>query len=182
VPIRSRQAALGCLATIAVADAVILRSRPPWIVAGVFDHPAHLATSGLVLLNLPPRSRDWTAGFLVGSLLPDLDHVPLAVSRVHPTLDDPRPVTHCLLAVAPLFVAARRTRGSVSVALAGAAAGTLAHFARDLAVGTGVALFQPLLRRSLTLPYPVYAAALAGLAARAAGDRRAASRPVNALS
>jgi membrane-bound metal-dependent hydrolase YbcI (DUF457 family) len=94
--------------------------------------------------------------------------VPLVVSRVHPTLDDPRPVTHCLLAVAPLFLAARRTHGRAGEALAGAAAGTLAHFARDLAVGTGVALFQPLLRRSLRVPYPLYAAALAGLTGRAA--------------
>jgi membrane-bound metal-dependent hydrolase YbcI (DUF457 family) len=172
VPVRSRQAVLGCLATVAVADTIILRRRPPWIVAGLFDHPAHLGTAGLVLLNLPPRSRDWAAGFLAGSLLPDLDHVPLAVSRVHRTLDDPRPVTHCLLAVAPVFVAARLTHGRVGDALRGAAAGTLAHFARDLAVGTGVALFQPLLGRSLRVPYPGYAAALAGLAARAAARAR----------
>lgn len=127
-----------------------------------------------MLLNLRPRSRDWAIGFMAGSLLPDLDHVPLAFSRVHPTptLDDPRPVTHCLLAVAPLFVATRLTHGKVSEPLRGAAAGTLAHFARDLAVGTGVALFQPLLGRSLTVPYPVYAAALAGLAARAAARAR----------
>lgn len=172
MPIRSRQAALGCLATVAVADTIILRRRPPWIVAGLVDHPAHLATAGLVLLNLPPRSPDWAIGFMAGSLLPDLDHIPLAVSRVHPTLDDPRPVTHCLLVVAPLFVAARLTHGRVSEPLRGAAAGTLAHFARDLAVGTGVALFQPLLRRSLTVPYPVYAAALASLAARGAARAR----------
>ena len=172
MPVRSRQAALGCLATVAVADAIILRRRPPWIVAGLFDHPAHLATAGLVLLNLRPRSRDWAIGFMAGSLLPDLDHVPLAFSRVHPTLDDPRPVTHCLLAVAPLFVATRLTHGSLSEPLRGAAAGTLAHFARDLAVGTGVALFQPVLGRSLRVPYPVYAAALAGLAARVAARAR----------
>ncbi|MGH3100260.1 MAG: hypothetical protein ACRDPU_04680, partial [Thermoleophilia bacterium] len=53
-------------------------------------------------------------------------------------------------------------------ALAGAAAGTLAHFARDLAVGTGVALLKPLTGRSFKVPYPLYVGALAALAARAA--------------
>jgi membrane-bound metal-dependent hydrolase YbcI (DUF457 family) len=162
-----RAIALGCLGTVALADVVIVRRRVPWILVGFFDHPAHVATAGLVLLNLPPRSREWQAGFLAGSLLPDLDHVPLAVSRVHPTLDDPRPITHCLLAAAPLFVATRLSRGRAREALGGAAAGTLVHFARDLAVGTGVPLFQPFVRRSVRVPYPLYLAALAGLAARA---------------
>ena len=159
-----RAAALGCLATIALADKVIFRRWLPWILVGFFDHPAHVATAGLAALGLGPRSRDWTAGFLVGSLLPDLDHVPLAVSRVHPTLDDPRPVTHCLLAVAPVAALAtlRKDRR-----LRGAAWGMLAHFARDIGVGTGVPLLWPLTRRSFRVPYPVYAAGCVALALRA---------------
>jgi inner membrane protein len=167
-----RLAALGCLATILCGDWVILRRRPPWIVSGLFDEPAHVATAGLLLLNLPPRSDRWTGGFLAGSVLPDLDHVPLALSRVHPDIDDPRPVTHCLLAIAPLALTAACTRGEAREYTAGAAAGALAHFARDLAVGTGVALLRPLDRRSLRVPYRLYAAAVVGLAARA-GLRRA---------
>ena len=178
MPLRSEQVALGCLATIALADTVIFRRRLPWIFVGLFDHPAHVATAGLVLLNLPPRSPAWAAGFMAGSLLPDLDHVPLAVSRVHPSVDDPRPVTHCLLAVAPLVAAARITRGRARGVLAGAAAGTLAHFARDLAVGTGVPLLAPLEARSARVPYPLYAAALAVLAAR--GARPPAAIPESA--
>jgi hypothetical protein len=105
---------------------------------------------------------------MAGAALPDLDHVPLALSRVHPNVDDPRPVTHCLLAVTPLFAAARLQQpGPRREALAGAAAGTLAHFARDLAVGTGVALLQPLTGRHFKVPYPLYLGALAALAARA---------------
>jgi membrane-bound metal-dependent hydrolase YbcI (DUF457 family) len=159
-----RAAALGCLATIALADRIIFKRRLPWILVGFFDHPAHVGTAGLVAVNLPARGRDWTAGFLVGSLLPDLDHVPLALSRVHPTLDDPRPVTHCLLAVAPVAVIAalrddRRLRG--------AAWGMLAHFARDVGVGTGVPLLWPVTRRSFRVPYPVYAAGCGALALRA---------------
>jgi membrane-bound metal-dependent hydrolase YbcI (DUF457 family) len=155
---------VGCLATIAVADRVIVRRRLSWLLVGFFDHPAHVATAGLAALGLGPRPRDWTAGFLVGSLLPDLDHVPLAVSRVHPTLDDPRPVTHCLLAVAPVAVIARLRNDR---RLRGAAWGMLAHFARDVGVGTGVPLLWPVTRRSFRVPYPVYAAGCVVLALRA---------------
>ncbi len=157
-----RAAALGCLATVAVADKVISRRRLPWILIGVFDHPAHLATAGLVLLNLGPRSHRWTAGFMAGALLPDLDHVPLALSRVHPSMDDPRPVTHCLLAVAPVAALAEIRKDE---RLRGAAAGMLAHFARDVGVGTGVPLLWPATRISWRVPYAVYAAACLLLAA-----------------
>jgi inner membrane protein len=166
--VRTRPAvALACLATVAAADWTIRTRRPRWIVVGLLDEPAHLATAGLVLVNLTPRSPKWAAGFMAGGTLPDLDHVPLALSRMHPSVDDPRPVTHCLLAVSPLFAAAVLAgAGPARDALGGAAIGTLAHFARDLAVGTGVALFQPLVRRNLKLPYPLYAAALTALTLR----------------
>jgi hypothetical protein len=133
------RAVLACLATIAVADYVIHRRTPRWILVGVFDHPAHVATAMLL------RSR-WNAAYLAGSLLPDLDHVPLALRPVQPSMDDPRPVTHCLLSVAPVAVLNRD-----------AAAGMLAHFVRDLGVGTGVPLLWPLTRRPLKLPYTAYA-------------------------
>jgi membrane-bound metal-dependent hydrolase YbcI (DUF457 family) len=162
-------AAFACLAVVAAADFVLSRKRPPWILVGFFDEPGHLATAGVALANLRPRSNEWALGFMAGAVLPDLDHVPLAVSRVHPSVDDPRPVTHCLLAVSPLFVAAwLQEPGPARDALAGAGTGTLAHFARDLAVGTGVPLLQPLSERNLKVPYPLYLGALAALAARAA--------------
>jgi hypothetical protein len=86
-------------------------------------------------------------------------------------VDDPRPVTHCLLAVAPLFVAAHLARpGPAKDALAGAGAGALAHFARDLAVGTGVALLQPLSGRHFKIPDPLYLGALVALAAWAVSN------------
>jgi inner membrane protein len=162
-------AAFACLAVVAAADLVLSRKRPPWLLVGVFDEPAHLATAGVFLANFKPPSSEWAAGFIAGAALPDLDHVPLALSRVHPSVDDPRPVTHCLLAAAPLFAAAQlQPPGPRRDALAGAATGTLAHFARDLAVGTGVALLQPLTGRNFKLPYPLYAGALVALAARSA--------------
>jgi hypothetical protein len=153
-----RAAALGCLATVAAADYVIKRRQPRWIVIGLFDHPAHVATAVLILLNLPVGpQRDRANAYLVGSLLPDLDHIPLALRRVHPAPGDPRPVTHCLLAVAPALALGR----------ADVAAGMLAHFVRDVGVGTGVPLLWPGTRRSFRVPYPLYAAACLLLARRA---------------
>jgi inner membrane protein len=162
-----RIAAACCLAAVLGGDWVIRRRRPRWLVSGLFDEPAHVATAGLVLLNLPVPSGRWTGGFLLGSVLPDVDHVPLALSRVHPDIDDPRPVTHCLLAIAPLALAAAATSGATGQYAAGAAAGALVHFARDLAVGTGVALLRPLDNRHRKVPYPIYAGTIVALAARA---------------
>ncbi|MEA2362421.1 MAG: inner membrane protein [Thermoleophilaceae bacterium] len=164
-----RALALGCLATIAAADYTLHRRRPPWILVGLFDHPAHLATAALLALNAAPRRRRWTIGFLVGSLLPDLDHVPLALRSPRPTVEDRRPVSHCLLAVAPVAALAGVTQ---SERLHGAATGMVAHFMRDLGVGTGVPLLWPATSRSLRVPYAVYAVGCALAAARAAGALR----------
>jgi membrane-bound metal-dependent hydrolase YbcI (DUF457 family) len=131
---------MGCVAVIAVADYVIHCRKPPWLVMGlVFDHPAHVATA--VLLRENP-----TPAYLAGSLLPDLDHIPLALRIVQPDPADPRPLTHNLLTVPPVAAKSRDT-----------AAGMLAHFARDLGVGTGVPLLWPLSGRRFRLPYAAYA-------------------------
>jgi len=158
--------ALACLATIAVADAVLHRVRLPWLAIGIFDHPAHLASAELVALNVR-RSKAWQRGLLVGALLPDVDHIPLALQPEHPQDGDPRPNTHTLLAVAPVAAAAAITR---SEPLWGAAAGMLTHYARDLAVGGGL----PMMGRQLRTPYPAYAVACAVLALAPAYSR---SRP-----
>jgi hypothetical protein len=155
----TRAAAFACLATIGVADYVIGRRKPPWIVVGLFDHPAHIATAMLL------RQR-WSKPYLVGALLPDLDHIPLALRPVHPSPDDPRPVTHCLISVAPAAAVNRE-----------AAAGMLAHFVRDLGVGTGVPLLWPLTRRHLRLPYVAYAVLI--LAAAYSRSRPSGAAPAH---
>jgi LexA-binding, inner membrane-associated putative hydrolase len=151
-----RRTALACLATIGVADYVLHRRPPRWIVAGMFDHPAHVATAMLL-------RRDWPPTYLAGSLLPDLDHVPLALRAVHPAPDDPRPVTHSLLTVPPVAAVNRH-----------AAAGMLAHFVRDLGVGTGVPLLWPLTHRRLRVPYVAYAVLLLATAYSRSRPSRAA--------
>jgi hypothetical protein len=125
--------ALACVATIAVADYVITRHTPRWHAIALFDHPAHVATA--VLLGGTGRT------YLAGSLLPDLDHVPMALGSPEP--GDPRPKTHSLFMVLPVAL--------VSQPLA---AGMLAHLARDLAVGPGVPLFGG---RVFRVPYGAYA-------------------------
>jgi inner membrane protein len=162
--VRRRVAALGCLATIAFADYVIRRRTPRWLVIGLFDEPAHAATAALVLLNMPRRSATFTAAFLAGSVLPDVDHVPLALAPEHPGADDPRPRSHSLAAAAPVAAAAGLTR---SEALAGVAAGMLTHLARDVATGPGAPLLWPASERELHLPWPAYAAACLILAGSA---------------
>lgn len=159
-----RAAALACLATVAGADYVLSRHRPRWILMTLYDHPAHVATGVLVLLNLRRRSLRWSSGFVVGALLPDLDHVPLALEPEERTPDEPRPVTHCLLAIAPVGAVALGTRSEAAM---GTAAGMLAHFLRDIAGGTGVPLLWPATRRPLRVPYSLYAAACLLLAGRA---------------
>jgi hypothetical protein len=166
--------AAGCLATIAAADYVLHRRKPRWILVGLFDHPAHVATAGLLLLCVRPRSRRWAQGFLAGSLLPDLDHVPLLLRERLPTTDDPRPVTHALIAVAPVAAVAAATQ---SDRLHGAACGMLAHFARDVGVGSGVPLLWPATGRSVRVPYGVYALACVALFLLALATAYSRSRP-----
>jgi membrane-bound metal-dependent hydrolase YbcI (DUF457 family) len=159
----SKAIALGGLATIAAADYILHSRKPPWLLIGLFDHPAHVATASLVVLNAQRRPPRWTGAFLVGSLLPDLDHVPLVLRDQRPTADDPRPVTHCLLAVLPVAALAGVTQ---SERLHGAACGMVAHYVRDLGVGSGVPLLWPATTRSVRVPYAVYAAGCVALAGR----------------
>ena len=158
---RRRALAIGCVATIAVADHVIHRRTPRWLTIGLYDEPAHLATAALFLLNAPPQSRHTAVAFLAGSLLIDADHLPLALADERPTEDDPRPPTHTLLIPAALAVAGQRAL----------AAGICAHYARDLVSGPGVPLMWPLTRRDLRLPYPLYALGVAALGMRALRER-----------
>jgi hypothetical protein len=152
--VRARSA-IACLATIAVADRVILRHTPRWHAIVLFDHPAHVATA-ILLGGTDPV-------YLAGSLAPDIDHIPAAFGS--PQAGDPRPKTHSLCG--PLAVAPFSPR---------LAAGMLAHFVRDLALDPGVPLLWPLSKRSFRLPYAAYAAALIATAAWRAGPGSAAPR------
>ena len=128
--------ALACVATIAIADYVIQRHPPRWHAIVLFDHPAHVATAALI------GGTDRT--YLAGSLLPDLDHIPMAFGS--PQAGDPRPNTHSLPVV-----------GAAAAIDPRLGAGAAAHFVRDLAMDPGVPLLWPLSRRAFRVPYAAYA-------------------------
>jgi hypothetical protein len=138
--------ALACLATVVAADYVIHTRSPSWFAIGPLDHAAHLATAALLLPAGWSRPRQ--ASFMAGSLLPDVDHVPLAFQDPEP--GDPRPRTHSLIALGPALLSSRST-----------AAGMAAHYVRDLALEPGVPFLGG---RHLKAPYTLYAA-LIGVAA-----------------
>lgn len=149
---------MGCLATIAAADWFIAKRRPRWLLIGLADEPAHLATATLILLNLPARPAREVLAFVAGSLAIDADHLPLALAPAHPEAGDPRPPTHTLLVPAALALTGQRA----------AALGVAAHYVRDLASDAGVPAFAPVCSKAVRVRYPVYAAAMVGLALRAA--------------
>ena len=137
--------AIACLATIGVADYVILRRPPRWHAIALFDHPAHVATAALIGGTDPL--------YLAGSLLPDVDHIPMAFGN--PEVGDARPNTHSLLVVAAAAVVSRRL-----------AAGAAAHFLRDVAMAPGAPLLWPVSGRRFRLPYAAYALLVAAAAYR----------------
>jgi inner membrane protein len=134
------------LAVVALAfDAADRRGPSSILTTGALDEPAHLATGALGLLALScfidaPR-RFYVAG-LIASVAIDLDHIPLFFFGVGNP--EQRPVTHSLTSVVVVITAAAASRRHRAV-LAGAAAGLLIHFARDIAEGPpGVRMLWPL--------------------------------------
>jgi membrane-bound metal-dependent hydrolase YbcI (DUF457 family) len=127
---------IACLAAIGIADYVILRRPPRWHAIVLFDHPAHVATA--VLIGGTDRV------YVAGSLLPDVDHIPMAFRD--PQVGDARPNTHSILVVAAAAAVSRRL-----------AAGAAAHFVRDLAMEPGVPLLWPVSSRRFRVPYAAYA-------------------------
>ena len=132
------------LAAVALAfDAADRRVPFSILASGALDEVAHLATGALGLLALScfidvPR-RFYVAG-LIASVAIDLDHVPLYLGVGNPYQ---RPVTHSLATVAVVVTAGVASRRHRAV-LAGAAAGLLIHFARDIAEGPpGVRMLWP---------------------------------------
>jgi len=142
------------------------------LVGGLIDEPAHLATALLVQANLENPDPVWAASLVAGSVAPDVDHVPLIPVRHTIKADDPRPALHTLFAPAAVAAAGCFARERTRQALLGLAAGICAHFLRDLATGTGLAVIQPLARRRIRLPRRSYQAAMMLLAWRAWKLRR----------
>jgi inner membrane protein len=121
---------------------------------GPLDEVAHLATAALGLLVLAcfaDAPRRFYVAALIASVAIDLDHIPLYLGLLG--RQDQRPVTHSLATVIVLAIAALASRRHRAV-LAGAAAGLVLHFARDIAEGApGVRMLWPLQETSWTTSY-----------------------------
>lgn len=154
------------LLVVGVADALIKDTKPPTIVLGALDEPAHVATTVLLVVAVARRA---PAGFVVAAVIAsvglDLDHVPGYLGTDALTAGTPRPYSHSLATVMLLSAGAVLARGGGRAVLAGVAFGVLAHLIRDTATGTGVALLWPLSSEAVRVSYGWYAGGVVALAA-----------------
>ena len=135
------------------------------------DEPAHLLTAWLVLAaGVRSTRRPLLPWVLAGAVLLDLDHVPLYLGADIAVSPGGRPVSHSLLTVVVLLVAAAGVR-RWRVPLAGLALGVATQLLRDLSTGPGVPLLWPALAEDVLLPYLPYALVLVALAAAATARR-----------
>jgi inner membrane protein len=143
-----------------------------FLLFGLVDWIGHLAT-GVVLIALLHPSRRVAAAILAGSVLIDLDHLPLELGTEVLTAGAPRPYTHSLLTLLVVLAATALSRSDI---LLGVAIGLAGHLARDLGGGE-VVLLWPLSNSEQSVPFAVYVVALALIAARAATRPTARRRP-----
>lgn len=152
----------------------VLDARPwSFVVTGLLDEPAHLATAGLILLALPLRVVSSYGGWmLVGSVVIDIDHLPLYLGDPGFLVDGGRPPTHSLAVVVVLLLMALGLPSS-GRPLQGLEWGVLAHFVRDAATGPGLALLWPVFPATVKMPYFAYAGLLGLLTLGAIARNRA---------
>jgi inner membrane protein len=156
--------ATAAVVTIGAIDALLAARAWPVPVVGLLDEPAHLLTTAVLLAAvLPLRMLPIVPWALAGSVLIDVDHVPLYLPGTAQEHVDGRPITHSLATVLVLALAGRAARGRWRTALLGLGTGVSLHLVRDLAApldGPGVLLLWPVSPSGVTLPYPIYSAVL----------------------
>jgi membrane-bound metal-dependent hydrolase YbcI (DUF457 family) len=148
-------------------DLILRRLKPDLLLAGALDETAHLATTLLVCGQADQRHPPIVAaGVSVGSVLIDIDHIPLVLLN-HPLESaEDRPVTHSMLTLLMTAFLARSTEPRIRLALNSLLMGTLCHFIRDLATG-GIPMFWPASRTLIKVPYVAYVGLIGGLVLRA---------------
>ncbi|WP_138733994.1 metal-dependent hydrolase [Modestobacter excelsi] len=133
----------GLLFVVAL-DAALAYRHWPVALAGLIDEPGHLVTAALLLAALLPwRARALAPWALAGSVLLDVDHVPLYSFWPGIAAEGGgRPVTHSLITAAVLLAGAAAVR-RWRIPLIGLSTGVLLHLVRDLASGPGAPLLFP---------------------------------------
>jgi inner membrane protein len=156
-PVARVLAPVAALVTVLLLDVALAARNWPIPVEAALDEPAHLLTAWLLLSAAGVRGTAllWA---LAGSVLIDLDHVPLYLGAPV-TAGGGRPVSHSLAALVVLLALAWAWR-SQRTRLGGLAAGVGLHVVRDLASGPGVPLLWPLLSGSARVPYALYVGVL----------------------
>lgn len=146
-----------------------------FVMRGLLDEPAHLATA-LVLLGALIRVRETQPDQCFGwmmlacSVLIDIDHLPAEFGFKLLTNGTPRPYTHALWVVIALTAAwaigrffsvgsGRPQPTKFELILAGAAWGISAHFIRDIATAP-MSFWWPITDIAVEAPYWSYIVAL----------------------
>lgn len=147
-----------------------------FVMRGLLDWPAHLATALVILgamirvrRGLPDQRFGWT--MLACSVLIDVDHLPAELGFDGLTNGTPRPYTHALWVVIVLVLAwvtvrffmvrcGQSRRLTVELVLSGAAWGIAAHFVRDIATAP-MSFWWPVTNVAVEVPYWWYVVALA---------------------
>jgi inner membrane protein len=142
------------LVAVVLLDVALAARSWPIPVEAALDEPAHLLTAWLLLSAAGVRRGPVLLWALAGSVLIDLDHVPLYLGAPV-TAGGGRPVSHSLAFLLALLAAAWAWR-SQRLRLAGLAAGVGLHVVRDVALGPGVPLLWPVVAESVRVPYPAY--------------------------
>ena len=156
------------LLAVTLDDAWLMPRAPSYAVLGLFDEPAHLATSVILLLAvaaLLDRARSgrgvrsvrpmFGVGLLLAGNLIDVDHVPQVLGSYLLTAGTPRPYSHSLALLVPLLVGVLAGRGRGRLLAAGVALGVAGHLLRDLGTAP-VALFWPVSSAGVTIPHTAY--------------------------
>jgi membrane-bound metal-dependent hydrolase YbcI (DUF457 family) len=132
---------------------------PGWFVIAILDETAHILTSFIFLIIASQWVNRWIVlSVLAGTILIDVDHIPLLLSTTDFSSIENRPVTHSVLPVLLLILplAFRRCRDGVTgYVFLGLVAGVVIHLFRDLATG-GIPLLWPFASGTFEIRYFVY--------------------------
>ena len=167
-----------CVLAVIVALDALAGESDSLLLTGIRDEPEHLATAWLFLAAfLPLRGHAFYCWALLGSVVIDLDHIPLYLWNVLTADEGSRPVTHSLATVVLLAAGGAVVSPRHRTPLLGLALGVLLHFVRDLADGPGIPAFWPLTAYNVTMDHTVSVVVLTVVAVAAAVRRLLTAPP-----
>jgi inner membrane protein len=156
----STGAASAAVLLIAAVDALSAHAEFSLPTKALLDESSHIATTLLFLGALwPSPVQPVVLGTVLGSVIIDIDHIPMTIEH-HGDLNGlARPDSHSLLTVLLVAGLGRWLPVRRRPYALGLAFGIATHLTRDMATGR-VRLFWPLAPHGVHLPYPIYGTAL----------------------